>query len=158
WDEIVERYGVDSDTPTGKRAKVAWSSISFEDAALYCADDAAQTRRLHDWYSNEATAQDRAVLDFERRVDAVVAGSEDRGFLRNVPRAAEYRHQLADNRARSIAVLHQDYGMAAATDTQFRLLLERLGAPLHKKTPTGKWAVDKKVRETLALSEERWGR
>lgn len=158
WDEIVERYGVDTDAPTGKRAKVAWASITFEDAGPYCADDAAQTALLRHHYIRESTVDDRNVLAFEREVDAAVAEIEDRGFLRSAERTSEFRKRLTDNRKMAIDVLHDEYGMEKPTDAEFRRLLERLEAPLITKTKTGQWKVDKNVRDALASREGPWQR
>jgi DNA polymerase-1 len=174
WDAIVDRYGIDPLTdyeqPTDDeeddddeeegprrraRERVEWDAINFEDAATYCADDAAQTVLLFRHFTNTATDADIAVLDFERRLDAWLAGRVARGYWVDVARARRYADHLDRLRSDATEAL-AGMGMPRATDTTLRAVLAAMNAPLAKQTKRGAYSVDKEVRSGLVLSGGPW--
>ncbi len=141
----------------GKGAKqLGFDEVDVEVAGQYAAEDADVTLRLHRelWPRLEAVAPLKSIYcDLERPLLAVLQRMEHTGVMVDAGMLGRQSQELAEKMQTVEAAAHAAAGgpfnLGSPKQLQ-EILYERLGLPVHGKTPKGQPSTAESVLQTLA--------
>ncbi|MDR2876523.1 MAG: DNA polymerase I [Chromatiales bacterium] len=141
----------------GKGAKqLAFNEVGIEAATRYAAEDADITLRLHQhlWPALASVAELRQVFeDIEMPLVPVLACMERQGVLIDAAMLNEQSSELS-MRLRILeqevhALAGEEFNLGSPLQIQ-RILFDKLGLPVSRRTPTGQPSTDESVLQELA--------
>nr|VFJ97862.1 MAG: DNA polymerase I [Candidatus Kentron sp. LFY] len=143
---------------TGKNARqLTFDEISLDKAAPYAAEDAEVTFALHDalWPRLRGTPRLRSVFeDIEMPLVPVLAEMEQQGVMVDATLLArqseELAHGMADIERQAHRIAEGPFNLASPKQIQ-EILFDRLGLPVHSKTPTGQPSTAESVLRELSI-------
>jgi DNA polymerase-1 len=142
----------------GKGAKqISFDQVDIERAAIYSAEDADVTLRVHDvlhpQFANEPGLS-RIYHDIEMPVRQVIWQIERNGILVDAEVLARQSHEMGRKimalEAQAYELAGQPFNLASPKQLA-DILFEKQGLPVKKKTPSGGPSTDEEVLSELAL-------
>ena len=134
------------------KGQLGFDVVPVREAAAYSCEDADMTRRLADRLVPTLGAQAALFRDVEMPLVQVLADMEWEGIAIDLAWFAQLKARFAAERRRLEAALHEAAGEVFnvnSTPQLRRILFEKLGLPVLKKTATGA-STDASVLEELA--------
>lgn len=130
--------------------KWTWATVpvDFPDYWVYAAVDTVVTAGLYELLEPQVRARYQEVYELELAADWVVCDLETRGARINV----EYCERKLDELTKYVDEMTSYVQKTHNCGTLDRAVAARLlsdGVPLTKRTPSGQWAVDKEVLESI---------